>query len=333
MKLISKMVKAAYLQFVVPLLGPSFLRQSESFRPTSLRVKTQLSETANAYVDSSGRPVRKHLYIPFECKEKAKKLGARWDMDTKGWYNPDPIKYTELDQWAAAIYLAVPFDENAEAKALGAKWDSAKKQWFNPKPSIDSPLNRWKINDEEFDLVGEDRSFGGDLLFVDLVPKSCWFTNVRSCVHPKEWDRLRRKVYSRAGNCCECCGSNEDGLEAHERWHYDGEKGVQKLMRLVALCCNCHQATHIGYAEIQGKYEEASAHLKEVRGFNDSEVDNHISDAFKLYIERSQRDWELDLTLLTSNGIETYRKPRKEERSKIVTMKLEMEKHNEDRKF
>jgi hypothetical protein len=32
-------------------------------------------------------------------------------------------------------------------------------------------------------LGGEDRSFGGGL-FVDLIPDSCWFTNVRSCVGP-----------------------------------------------------------------------------------------------------------------------------------------------------
>jgi len=40
-------------------------------------------------------------------------------------------------------------------------------------------------------LPGEDRSFGSGL-FVDLVPSSCWFTNVRSCVDRRDWERLRR---------------------------------------------------------------------------------------------------------------------------------------------
>jgi hypothetical protein len=37
---------------------------------------------------------------------------------------------------------------------------------------------------------GEDRTFGSGL-FVDLVPWSCWFTNVRSCVDPHDCDRTR----------------------------------------------------------------------------------------------------------------------------------------------
>jgi hypothetical protein len=50
-------------------------------------------------------------------------------------------------------------------------------------------------------LVGEDRGFG-DGLFVDLIPDSCWFTNVRSCVNQRDWDRLRRMVYRRAKDRC-----------------------------------------------------------------------------------------------------------------------------------
>jgi hypothetical protein len=157
-------------------------------------------------------------------------------------------------------------------------------------------------------LNGEDRSFGGIDLFIDLIPSKCWFSNVRTTVHSTDWDRLRKHIYARAVNCCECCGASpftSDGirLEAHERWHYDDKKKVQKLMRLVALCNTCHRSTHFGPASILGKREEATQHLKQVRGFTDSEVKLHIANAFSLWRERSSHNWELDITLITSNGI------------------------------
>ncbi|EQD31721.1 hypothetical protein B2A_13732, partial [mine drainage metagenome] len=69
-------------------------------------------------------------------------------------------------------------------------------------------------------LPGEERGFGGNTLFVDLVPQTAWFTNVRSAVSRGDWDRLRKHVYVRAGNKCEVCGAS-GRLEAHERWEYD----------------------------------------------------------------------------------------------------------------
>src|SRR5688500_8134041 len=44
------------------------------------------------------------------------------------------------------------------------------------------------------------------LLTVELVPRTCWFSNLRSELSQDEWDRLRRSVYERAGNRCEVCG-------------------------------------------------------------------------------------------------------------------------------
>ena len=88
-------------------------------------------------------------------------------------------------------------------------------------------------------LPGEDRSFGAGL-FVDLVPQSCWFTNVRSGVAVADWDRVRRMVYRRAGDRCEACGRARDPaagvrMEAHERWYFDDARGVQMLRRLICL--------------------------------------------------------------------------------------------------
>ena len=70
----------------------------------------------------------------------------------------------------------------------------------------------------------------------DLIPKTCWFKNVRHCVHSSEWNRLRDFVYNRVDYTCECCGIKTNDIEAHERWDYNNDSKIQKLVRLVALC-------------------------------------------------------------------------------------------------
>ncbi len=222
-------------------------------------------------------------------------------------------------------YLAVPFVEKDEAKRLGAKWDASVKKWYAP--HMESVLlEKWKINTDPVALVGEDRSYGGNKLFIDLIPTTCWFTNVRSCVHPKDWDRLRNHVYERVNYICECCGIDTQKsnvvLEAHERWDYNEETYTQKLVRIVALCHDCHQTTHIGLAEIKGHGEEAKEHLKKVRGFTEEEFLQHKTKAFETWCERSCVSWNLDLSLITSNNINlSCIIPKKDERITSTTCK------------
>ena len=45
-------------------------------------------------------------------------------------------------------------------------------------------------------------------LTVELVPQTCWFSNVRSEVTSADWNRIRRYVYERAGHSCEICGGS-----------------------------------------------------------------------------------------------------------------------------
>lgn len=149
---------------------------------------------------------------------------------------------------------------------------------------------------------GEDRAFGGASLYVDLIPESCWFTNVRSCVAPDDWNRIRHLVYGRAGYRCEVCGAG-GRLEAHERWAYDEPRAVQTLKRLVCLCQDCHTATHFGLARVRGVHEQAAAHLRRVNGWTREAADAHIADAFTVWEWRNRIDWALDLSMLTRAGV------------------------------
>ena len=214
---------------------------------------------------------------------------------------------TQRRQTAARTYLDVPYSEKDQAKALGARWDNAARRWYDPHPPT-SALTRWAARpDVPEELPGEDRSFGSGL-FVDLVPRTCWFTNVRSCISEQDWERLRRPVVRRAQHRCEACAAPEDRaagrwLDVHERWSYDEQAGVQHLRRLIVLCKLCHLVTHFGYANVTGRTDEALAHLKAVTGMSHGQAIAQIRAAENLWIERSGRRWELDLSILVGVGI------------------------------
>ena len=204
-------------------------------------------------------------------------------------------------------YLDVPYADKDAAKALGARWDPAAKRWYDPRPP--SPgLHRWAARPDVPDLLpGEDRAFGTGL-FVDLVPASCWFTNVRTCVSRQDWERLRRMITRRAGQVCEVCGASQARaakrwLEAHERWAYDDRTGVQALRRLICLCSDCHLSTHLGYANVTGRADHALAHLRKVTGMTDAEISRHVHEANETWAIRSERVWTLDLSILTDAGV------------------------------
>jgi hypothetical protein len=210
-------------------------------------------------------------------------------------------------------YLDVPYAEKDAAKALGARWDPKARRWYDPRPPS-AGLDRWAALPDVPELLpGEDRTFGSGL-FVDMIPRLCWFTNVRSCVTPRDWERLARMVYGRARQRCEACGAEADRagrrLEAHERWAYDDLSGVQALRRLICLCSPCHLATHLGYANVTGRTDEALAHLCRVNGWDEGRAYAHVYASEKVWTERSGRVWTLDLTMLTDAGV-TLARPEK----------------------
>ena len=69
----------------------------------------------------------------------------------------------------------------------------------------------------------------------ELVPDSCWCSNLRSALPKAQWDIIRKKAYARAGGKCTVCGVPTTRLEAHEQWHYDDEKCVQSLANIIAV--------------------------------------------------------------------------------------------------
>lgn len=141
-------------------------------------------------------------------------------------------------------------------------------------------------------------------LSVELIPSTCHFSNVRTTISKKDWDKIRFISYEKAKNKCEICkdtGINQGykhNVECHEIWHYDDENLIQKLVGLISLCPTCHQVKHIGRAIAIGKTKQAYTQLAKVNKWSPTEIQEHIDKSFELHKERSKFDWELDISLL-----------------------------------
>lgn len=154
--------------------------------------------------------------------------------------------------------------------------------------------------------MGENiNKYLGIPLTIELVPTTCFFSNVRSQVPPKVWNKLRKESYKNAKYKCEVCGGSglkqgyKHALECHEIWSYNDEKLIQKLEGLISLCPQCHQVKHIGRTTIIGKQAEAFKHLEIVNGWNHKEVVDYVAEAFITHRWRSNFDWVLDINTLT----------------------------------
>lgn len=147
------------------------------------------------------------------------------------------------------------------------------------------------------------------LLTIELVPSSCWFSNVRDCVDKQTWNFLRRTTYKKANYRCEICNGRGDKwpVECHEIWNYDDEKYIQTLKGLTALCPTCHQVKHIGLAQLQGHGKQAIAHLTKVNGWTKEQTDTYLKTVWDIWEQRSCHSWSLDLSWL--NRYDIYIKP------------------------
>lgn len=232
------------------------------------------------------------------------------------------------------VWLDVPFADKDQAKQLGARWDPTARRWYaGPRAHRDLHARWAPLPELPTTLPGEDLSFGSGL-YVDLIPDTCWFTNVRSCVHQRDWERLRRMLIERAGGRCELCGRGEDRetrrrLEAHERFDYDEATGTQTLRRLVLVCSDCHEVTHYGLAQVRGRDREAFAHLRAVTGMTEAQAEAHIAQAFAIWDGRSARVWKLDLSPLTAAGMTVTPPPDAVARAQAAAEQVQRRRANE----
>lgn len=151
-------------------------------------------------------------------------------------------------------------------------------------------------------------------LEVELIPVNSWGKNVRAVVSQEIWQNLRWKFkatrYStdltepiREYLICEICHEKNTDLHLHEIWKFDNEKQVQKLVGLIPICENCHNAIHFGRAIKVGLGDAAIEQLIKVNNWSDKQIITHLKNAEKLWQTRNEFNYELDLTWLQENNL------------------------------
>ena len=146
---------------------------------------------------------------------------------------------------------------------------------------------------------------GTPRLHVELVPRTCFFSNLRSNLPGKVWQQLRKDCFDLAGHRCEICGEDDSrrSLECHEIWAYDDDAHVQSLVGLVALCRNCHRVKHMALARHMGWEYQAEQHFMRVNGWNRIRTMAYLEEVFELFEQRSAHPWQLDVTWLACRGV------------------------------
>ena len=135
----------------------------------------------------------------------------------------------------------------------------------------------------------------------ELIPDSCWYSNLRTLLKPKHWDILRKDAYSRAGGKCMICARKVTRLEAHERWEFNEQTKVQKLTDIIAVCHLCHSVIHIGRTQLMGGEDSAIKNLMKVNGCSYVEYRKALGKANEDHARRNRVDeWMLDVSWLDS---------------------------------
>ncbi len=133
----------------------------------------------------------------------------------------------------------------------------------------------------------------------ELVPDSCWYSNLRSILKPKQWDIVRKEAYARANGKCMICGRPVKRLEAHERWSYNEQTCVQKLEDVIAICHSCHSVIHIGRTQLMGEEDKAIAHFQRVNKCSYADYIKALGEANRVHQRRNQvAEWKIDLSYL-----------------------------------
>lgn len=143
-------------------------------------------------------------------------------------------------------------------------------------------------------------------LTIELVPKTCFYKNVRQIVSATQWNKIRKQIYIKYNYKCSICYEVGDKhpVEAHEVWEYNDKKSIQILKDIVALCPSCHMSVHYGLAQLHGFGTKARNHLSKINSITKKEADVYIENCFKIWQKRSQKHWQLDITYLENYGID-----------------------------
>lgn len=143
-----------------------------------------------------------------------------------------------------------------------------------------------------------DREF---ILNFQLVPDSCWYSNLRSILSKAQWDFIKKNAKERANGRCMICGKKTTFLDTHEEWVYDEQTCIQKLSDIKAICKDCHRVIHFGLTSLKfDNIERYENHFMKVNNCTYAQFKEALNQA---NIDHQRRnlinEWKLDLQYLS----------------------------------
>ena len=78
-----------------------------------------------------------NLKVPFNEKDQAKSLGARWNAEAKLWYVPQGVEAAPFEKWVSSALNAAP----AQAAAKPTEKPMAKSNAGTNKPPLDDDID------------------------------------------------------------------------------------------------------------------------------------------------------------------------------------------------
>lgn len=143
------------------------------FKTVEVEQKNLESVQKNENTDSKQKIL---LSVPFEEKDLAKELGAKFDRETKCWYVPEGMDLEPFERWKPTLqhekmWIKAPFEMHEQIKELGAKYDANAKCWYVPENVDLKPFENLK-HDLELNQVQSEKTDTPMAFFVEKMQEA-----------------------------------------------------------------------------------------------------------------------------------------------------------------
>jgi len=130
-------------------------------------------------------------------------------------------------------------------------------------------------------------------LTIEPIPTASRLATLAQLLPCRQWNQLRRSVYSRAHYLCQICG-RQGRLYCHEVWQFNEGTGYQHLRGFQALCQDCHQAKHIFFVRDRRRRANLLKHLAIVNKLTPAEARQQLAAARRRQAALNQLHWVLN---------------------------------------
>jgi len=129
-------------------------------------------------------------------------------------------------------------------------------------------------------------------LTIEPIPSRSALASLANLLPGPQWDRIRRRVYKRAGYRCQICG-RDARLHCHEVWHYNVRTGWQWLMGFRALCEDCHGVKHLLSVVNREAFLRLARHFMTVNRADREDFLRHLQLAREKRSVLNRHEWKI----------------------------------------